>query len=443
MDQSSCYDILGVGFGPANLALAIALEEAGFEGRVLMCERRASSQWHPEMMMPGADIQNNPHRDLITPVNPRSRYSFLNFLHEHGMLLEHLNLGIEFPLRAEYASYVQWVASFFANWVAYDAAVVRIELHATAAGPLYKVIDQRGDCRWARSAVVAPGRTPLIPPVFAHVVGQRVFHLTEFLSSMRELQRGGPLRHVCVIGGSQSAAEIVLHLAEHAPQLRITNVMRGHGFRQKDTSPFSERAFLPEFVDYYYACDAPARARLDTALQFTNYSAVDGELVRRLYLRLYEDKLAGRQNLRILAHQNVIASEIGRDGRVRLHLEEVNTGERQSLDAADAVVLATGFRNLGAGDNQERAPPLLDDLADELLFDERGALRIGRDYRVGSRNPALPPLYLNGLCESTHGLGDAGSFSLLSLRAAEICRSVLHALQTPRRRALAEGMAGR
>jgi lysine/ornithine N-monooxygenase len=45
---------------------------------------------------------------------------------------------------------------------------------------------------------------------------------------------------------------------------------------------------------------------------------------------------------------------------------------------------------------------------------------------------ALPPIYLNGLCESTHGFGDAGSFSLLALRSSTIARSVSEAISLPR-----------
>ena len=33
-------------------------------------------------------------------------------------------------------------------------------------------------------------------------------------------------------------------------------------------------------------------------------------------------------------------------------------------------------------------------------------------------------MVLNGLCESTHGIGDAGSFSLLSLRAEMILKGL-------------------
>ena len=39
-----------------------------------------------------------------------------------------------------------------------------------------------------------------------------------------------------------------------------------------------------------------------------------------------------------------------------------------------------------------------------------------------------PPLFLNGLCESSHGIGDAGSFSLLSVRAGRILAAVRKSL---------------
>ena len=82
------YDVIGIGFGPANIALAAALEErqAGF--KIAFLEQMKAPAWQPAMLLSGSDIQNNPLRDLVTPRNPRSRYSFTNFLHEHGRLFE-------------------------------------------------------------------------------------------------------------------------------------------------------------------------------------------------------------------------------------------------------------------------------------------------------------------------------------------------------------------
>ena len=58
-------------------------------------------------------------------------------------------------------------------------------------------------------------------------------------------------------------------------------------------------------------------------------------------------------------------------------------------------------------------------------------LHIQRDYSLsGSNSIGIPPIYLNGLCESSHGYGDAGSFSLLALRARDIYESLYKKLNT-------------
>src|SRR6266480_2129500 len=104
------YDVVCVGFGPANIALAIALEELWPAAQAKFLEREPGPCWQPGMLLDGTDIQNDPIRDLVTPRNPRSRYTFINYLHEEGRLFRHLNLPGHFPLRKEYARYIQWVA---------------------------------------------------------------------------------------------------------------------------------------------------------------------------------------------------------------------------------------------------------------------------------------------------------------------------------------------
>lgn len=424
------YDIVGVGFGPSNIALAVALEEAGFDGSVLFLERRGSPLWQPDMLLPGSDIQNHPCRDLITPRNPRSRYTFINFLYEHQLLFEHLNLGVEFPLRREYEKYVTWVASFFDRWVRYNRPVVNISRRRREGGEVFQVTTSNGQNYLGRSLVVAPGRTPNFPDLFVPHHGPQVFHLTEYLTRLQALESAGPLRHVCVVGGSQSAAEIMLHLSARHPSLQVSNVMRGFGYRLKDTSPFSERVYFPEFVDYYFKCDRKAKARLNEHLHFTNYSSADRDVIHALYLKMYEERLSGPTRLHLHTNQEIRAV-VRERSEIALQLREVNTGELSLLKDIDAIVLATGFRDLGGGPHQEQVPGILDGIAEDLRRREDGVLQVERDYRLLPRNPmdGLAPLYLNGLCESSHGFGDAGSFSLLSLRGAEICGSILQALE--------------
>src|SRR5262245_59890096 len=119
-------DVVGIGFGPANMALAIAAEELGCALGLRFLERNARAGWQDEMLLPEADIQHHRLRDLATPRNPRSRYTFANFLFENDRLFEHLNLPLHHPLRVEYRQYVIWVANQFANLVRYGSNVESI-----------------------------------------------------------------------------------------------------------------------------------------------------------------------------------------------------------------------------------------------------------------------------------------------------------------------------
>jgi L-ornithine N5-oxygenase len=93
------------------------------------------------------------------------------------------------------------------------------------------------------------------------------------------------------------------------------------------------------------------------------------------------------------------------------------------------VILATGFRDLGVDEQAERCPSILESLYGQIQSDPSGVIEIARDYRLTPKTVnALGPLYLNGLCESSHGYGDAGSFSLLALRSQEILNSLLQQL---------------
>ncbi|MCY3671048.1 MAG: SidA/IucD/PvdA family monooxygenase, partial [Alphaproteobacteria bacterium] len=151
-------------------------------------------------------------------------------------------------------------------------------------------------------------------------------------------------------------------------------------------------------------------------------------LIHQLYLTIYEQKLDGRSRIQVLTNTTVDAVNMRKDG-LAMQVEEVHRRQRASIDL-DFAILATGFRNLGPAENQEPVPPLLLPVEGHLARNPEGVLEVARDYRLSAVDPddPLPPLYLNGLCETTHGMGDAGSFSLLSLRSEIIARSIADAL---------------
>lgn len=416
-----CYDILGIGFGPANLALAIALEETLPNVSARFLEARSNPVWQDGMLLPGSNIQNHPVRDLVTLRNPRSRYSFINYLYEEDRLLAHLNLPVEFPLRKDYAQYIAWVARQFTHVAEFGARVVDVRLESVAGRLAYVATTADGSRYAGRSLVFGPGRTPYVPSPFDQALGPRVFHLVDYLFRISEVPR--PPERVAVIGGSQSAVELTLDLAKRFPDAEVVDYVRSFGLRLKDTSPFSEEGYFPEFIAYYYQADRRAKRVLDSYMRPTNYSSADADVLHELYLMIYEQRLDARQRVFVKGNRHVTALNGGPD-RLRLTIEELHTGAVEH-EEFDCVVVATGFRDLGPGANQESYPALLEGVIGSFAFDTDGHLRVNQDYSLVGTEPGVPPLFLNGLCESTHGIGDSGSFSLLAPRAATVLSGYL------------------
>jgi L-ornithine N5-oxygenase len=424
-------DVLGIGFGPAGIALAAAIHEEAPGLDCLFLESREETAWQPGMLLSGADTQHHPVRDLATLRNPRSRFTFVNYLHEQGRLLPFLNVPSHFPLRRDYARYVRWAAGELSGMAEYGRRATGISA-VTGPVPHYVVTTACGRRYRGRALVMCTGRTPYVPDLFVPHLGARVFHSNDYLWRLAALRRSrpGPLT-VAVVGASQSAAEVALDLHSAGRGDRVLAVMRGFGYRLKDTSPFTEEAFLPEFTDDYFRASRERKVDLDTQLRPSNYSSVDRDVLESLYLRHYEDQLEGEGRLRLYRNQDVRAAAAGAD-HVVLTLEDRGSGVRSRV-TADAVVVATGFRDLGPGERDERCPELLEPLHGNLAVDEHGTLAVERDYAVPARlsEVGFAPVFLNGLCESTHGLGDAGSFSLLSLRARTLLEGIRSRLGPP------------
>jgi L-ornithine N5-monooxygenase len=138
--EEELHDVVCVGFGPASLAIAVALHDA-IEGsdenlnlpglqtrqpRVAFLEKQSQFRWHAGMLLPGARMQITFMKDMATMRNPRSEFTFINYLHQKERLVEFANLNTFLPQRIEYEDYMKWCAAWFEEVVAYDQEVVKI-----------------------------------------------------------------------------------------------------------------------------------------------------------------------------------------------------------------------------------------------------------------------------------------------------------------------------
>ncbi|GAA0524344.1 lysine/ornithine N-monooxygenase [Saccharopolyspora subtropica] len=421
-EQGPVHDILGVGFGPSNLALAIAVEEhnrsAAGSDRLdaVFFERQARFGWHRGMLIEGATMQVSFLKDLVTLRNPASDFSFLSYLHARGRLVDFINHKTMFPSRVEYHDYLEWAADRVADAVHYDSEVVDVH----SAGGHFEVAVRHGGrlaVHRARNVVVAVGLEASLPD--GAELGDRVWHNLDLLHRAGELDT--PPRRCVVVGAGQSAAEAVDYLHRTFPDAEVCSVFTRYGFSPADDSPFANRIFDPQAVDEFYAASPEVRRDLMTYHRNTNYSVVDLDLIEQLYARAYQEKVQGRQRLRFLHASRVVDVTTRADGATAT-VEFLPTGERTELDA-DVLVYATGCR--------PRDPfRLLGETARCCARDERGLLQVERDYRVRTTEDLPGAIYLQGGTEHTHGL----TSSLLSngaVRAGEIRDSILARRRAP------------
>ncbi len=413
------HDVIGIGFGPAGIALAAAIEDRAEEGhgapwRSLFVEREPDSTWQPNMLMPGTDIQHHYLRDFATPRNPRSRFTFPCYLKETGRLFSFGLLGGNAG-RVEWSDYVQWVARQLQHHALYNHDVVRVEPVMAAGDDEVSALRvhaaERGGGAMrtfqARNVVLCMGRRPNVPPVYQPHAGETVFHSHEFQSRVRRL-RPEQTRSFAVVGSGQNAIEVLLDLIERFPSATIYSINRNNGFRLYDLGHFSNECYFPEEVDYFHGLSKQSRANLSADVKFTNYSSVDADVSRTLYWRLYEDEVQGVHRIRVIKRSEAVA--VTREGgSYRLDLRDVYKHDHQSV-AVDTVVLGTGFV-------EDQVPDCIAPLAPYLDRDGDGDVVISRDYEVRVVPSFTAGLFINGLTERTHGISDAASFSMMALKA--------------------------
>lgn len=413
------YDTLGVGFGPSNIALAVACAENGNSSSVQFLEANSGTSWQPGVLIDGSDIQHNPLRDFITPRNPCSPYGYLSYLKSENRLFNFLNLDFPYPPRSDYAKYVQWVASNFCDIVSYSEKVVDISIPCNQKH-IVTVSTETGRVFKAHSLCFAPGRSKNVPELFEPFLSDYVIHFTDYSYALKKWSKIGLPKSIAIIGASQSAVEILLDLDSMFDNLIIHSVFRSFSFVLKDTSPFTEDLLFPSHTDYFYNSSSDSKVKLTQQVQRSNYGSVDHDILSKLYYKLYEKKVNHDQSMVI--HNNCHVMEVSRKYNQYEILLNDEHKQEQSTILVDAVILATGFRNSGQNKDQELMHPLLTSIEQFYKKNDDGTLYITRNYQLEPLDayPDLPSIFINGLCESSHGLGDAGSFSLLSYRAFEI-----------------------
>jgi L-ornithine N5-monooxygenase len=418
------FGMVGIGFGPSAIGLCAAIADWAEAvgdipfGPVRFLEKQDNSAWHGKFLLRGTDLNSHFLRDFVTPRNPRSRFSFANYLSEHGRLYDFCLLGRPVS-RIEWNDYVSWVTSALSEYVAYKEPVSWVRPIVEAERIVALEVRTENNVYRTKRVVLASGATPYVPECFRGLLGERVFHTSEFLPKINALKPNQALRFA-VIGSGQSAGEAVVEIYERFADAKVFSIHRKIGFRLYDLGHFSNVVFSPDESDYFY--NLPHRAKHDALrdVRATNYAGLDFEGSSRLYSLMYEDRVVDQERIFMLNRREVTYI-IYDNGAFKIRLADIYTGAPSEIEV-DVIALATGYR-------EEAFPSILEPLRGHVAVDEDGGLVVNRDHSLSFLSETSAEIYLSGSCERTHGIGEGQTLSTIAVRADRIFKAMLRGTQ--------------
>ncbi|MEV0322617.1 lysine N(6)-hydroxylase/L-ornithine N(5)-oxygenase family protein [Streptomyces sp. NPDC050658] len=419
-------DLLGIGVGPFNLALA-ALAEPVADLDSAFFEQRAEFRWHPGMMIEGATIQVPFLADLVTLADPASRWSFLSYLKAHDRLFPFYFAERFHIPRAEYEDYCRWVSRSLTSChfgrrvgsVHWDPDDKLFQVETSAGGP-----ESTTTRHAARNIVLGVGTEPTVPACLRSLTDDPnalVLHAADYLTHRRELEAAGD---VTVVGSGQSGAEIVLDLLRRRPRSggRLRWLARTPAFAPMEYSKLGLEHFTPDYIRYFHSLAPDVRAEL-VPQQWQLYKGISERTLADLHSELYERSIGGSWPDVTLTPGVAITAARRLGTRVELDAEARRQG-RSVTFPTDAVVLATGY-------TERPMEATLAPLADHLVRDSTGGLDIGLDYRVRTDDTITGSIFVQNAERHTHGVG-APDLGLAAWRAAvivnEACERDVYAL---------------
>jgi L-ornithine N5-monooxygenase len=288
------YDLVCVGFGPAQIATAIANHETKKPAKMLFLEKKPSFSWHPGTHGSRTRMDSPFVYDLATIRNPRSAFSYVNYLLARKRLIEFANSDRLNPLRVEFEDYLRWCAEHFKDQVRYGTEaveVVPVSEGNTVAEWKVAVRDQRGVLSVVRARSIAvpspasnsaPKQQPLTSVDF--LAGQRIISMDDYQSRRNDLRGvNEPRLNVALVGSGRQTTEILDDLLS-CPRLGNITVVT------EDESLAPLRVLGEQEPPQPPLCSIWAKPSCNQKDSITEAS----ELVQTIYMRAYEKQVASR-----------------------------------------------------------------------------------------------------------------------------------------------------
>lgn len=410
-------DLIGIGAGPANLSLAALLTTARERGltslRSIFFEQNQAISWHSGQMFPGTLMQTEFYRDLVTQINPTSRFSFLNYMKLNGRLDQFFCSSTIYPTRREFEDYFNWVANQIAE-IVFATHVISVDYNPETNLFIVEVENEtQPQSRYeSKHIVLGCGTGPR-----STSTGSKSGRVVD-VSALLGFNFPNSLQRVLVVGGGQSAAECVNYLLDQyaESETQIIWVTSETAFRALDTSNFSRETYSASYARDFAALPKPFREKIN----HDDRSVANGitplfaqALYQRLYrLKYYTSPSAANPSVHMQANTEVLEIHDEANG-ARVTARSLPTGET-SVDVFDCVILCTGL-----DDETVFHSPLIGAQLKRRISQNEAP----NGYAIAWDGPPDRMIFVQSQNTLTHGLGDA-SFVTAPGRNACILNSI-------------------
>lgn len=296
------YDLVCIGFGPAQIATAIANREARKPSKVLFLEQKPNFSWHPSSHLPRTRMDNAFIYDLATTRNPRSAFTYVNYLLTQDRLVEFANSDRLNPLREEFEHYLRWCADQFKDEVRYGSEVVGVvaeKSNNSVQGWSVAIKEKNGRTYVVRAKnIAAPSPSqksgfkarPLLNVNFE--AGQSIMSMEDYVSRRDDLREFRDSRlNIALVGSGKQTVEILDDLLSCHRLGNITVITDNEAL-----APLRALAEEPAPIEPRL-CSIWAKPTCEDAKTAVLSSS---EIIRRIYDRAYEKQLKGEVAMKVV-----------------------------------------------------------------------------------------------------------------------------------------------
>lgn len=393
--QTPTYDFIGIGIGPYNLGLAALIDEQTDLNAVFF-DQTPEFNWHPGMLIDGTDLQVSFLADLVTFANPRSKYTFLNYLHMQNRLYPfYFFQKLTIP-RQEYDAYGRWVAEQLPNCFFHAKVVDVIDHHTHYVVKVKHWDKEQVTCYQAKNVVLGTGSKPLVLDGTEKLASEDVFHTNQYLDHKTETQKA---KSITIVGSGQSAAEIFYDLLHEQKfhHYRLSWLTRSTGLFQLDASKIGQEVFTPDYVDYFHALSYKERIKaLEELSQLRK--GIDQSTLHKIYELLYHQSVGGENPNVTIQPSTEVNGITSKDRSYQLQCYQWQE-DKQFKYTSEKVILATGYK-----------PNIPDwffkQYKDRIVWEDGFHYQVTRDYQLVFKEKEHPARFfvLTNL-EHSHGTG--------------------------------------